>query len=275
MKHLTTLLILLFLSNATFAQKLKDKLQGNWVCTEILDSLGNKTNGKFGSSDDYLKFSFEKGNLSIVEAPFDRGLKIPLKFGADYIDILPGAMYKIPERIYNVKSVDNNNLILTTKNERGQQIEYHFENQSNFAKDVSSDKILDYGTIQISHFKMSKEETGSNRAFNYIISNNKANLIPSPIFTDQASATFGFYVSINFIFPKTYPFETTSKELVLDFDVTKEGATNIRIEKGLSDQMNSSLLKIIEKSKKKWTIEDKTKTVTMRLHFIFYQGAGD
>jgi hypothetical protein len=61
MKKLATL-ILLIISGTSYSQKLKDKLQGDWVCTKILDLKGNVASGKFGESSEYLKFSFVKGN---------------------------------------------------------------------------------------------------------------------------------------------------------------------------------------------------------------------
>lgn len=268
---------LFLISTSCYAQKLKDKLQGNWVCTNILDQQGNKTIGKFGDSNEFLKFSFEKGELSIVEAPFDRGIKMPIKFGNDNIDLFPSAVIELPERVYKIISVDSNNLVLSTKNKKGEQINYHFQNQNRLLRDPNLN-VFDIGQILIKHLKVSKDSKGANRVSEYSISNNRENLYPSPVFDDFASATFGQYVSINFVFPESFPFEKASDELIVDFDVTKGGATNIKVEKGINDEVNSEIIKILEKSSKKWIplkLDKNPIQSTLRLHFVFYQGVGN
>ena len=256
-------------------QKLKENLQGNWLCTNILDSKGNKTSGKFGSSDDYLKFSFEKGNLTIVEAPFDKGIKMPIMFGKDYIDLFPNAVYELPERQYQILTQTADSIILSTKNENGEPIMYYFRNQNSIIKDANMNaQMLDLGPILIKHLKV-KHPDGFNRVSSYSISNNIGNLIPSPVFEDASSATFADYVSINFKFPDDFQFDKISNELIVSFNVTKEGATNIKIEKGLNEKVNSSLIKIIEKSNKKWTpaiVNGKPIDSKLNLHFTFYLG---
>jgi len=69
----------------------------------------------------------------IAEAPFDRGIKLPIRYDVDYIDLflqqtLP--IYDISERKYTVKLIDNDSFILTTKNEYEQTIYDHFINNA-------------------------------------------------------------------------------------------------------------------------------------------------
>jgi len=275
MKRLTTI-ILLIISGTTYSQKLKDRLQGDWVCTKIVDSNGKPTSGKFGESNEYLKFSFVKGNLSITEAPFDRGIKIPIKYDNDFIDLFLQAVYELPERKYTVKTLEESDLILSTKNQNGETIDYHFINQEKLLKAVSTgEQIIDNGLIIIRHLKLSKESKGANRVSEYRISNDAESLYPSPIFNDYASASFGHYFSINFVFPKTYQLETVSEELIVDFDVDDKGVSNIKIVQGVSDKINTSVIKIIEKTSKKWEpleINGQPIKTTLRFHFIFYIG---
>jgi hypothetical protein len=274
-----TVIILLILSTFVYSQKLKGRLQGDWVCTEILDAKGNKVPGKFGESNEYLKFTFLRNYLSITEAPFDEGLKILIKYGRDFIDILPEAIYEVPERIYTIKFIDNDNLVLKTKNPDGQPIDYHFVNQKIFVGQLKDDnRIIDNLLVIIKHLKLSKDEKGANRVAEYKIGNEKENLFPCPIFKDYRSATFGGYFSINFVFPNSYQLGSVSDELIVDFEVTDEGAGNIKIVKGLSDEINTSVINIIEGTRKKWEplkVDEQIIKTTLRIHFIFYLGVSD
>jgi hypothetical protein len=56
------------------AQDLKKRIEGEWVCKTIVDEQGNKSEGKFGSSNEYLRFTFFGKKLTISEAPFDEKL---------------------------------------------------------------------------------------------------------------------------------------------------------------------------------------------------------
>jgi hypothetical protein len=278
MKSLTTI-ILIVISSTVYSQKLKEKLQGDWVCTKILDSNGYAASGKFGASDEYLKFSFVKGTLSITEAPFDRGLKIPVRYDVDYIDLFPDDPSWLPEKKYTLKLLEGENMILSTKNENEQTINYHFLNQAKFLKELSTgEHRIENDFIIIKHLKLSKEAKGANKVSEYRISNEPKNLYPGPIFYDKASATFGSYFTINFVFPKTYQLETVSKELIVDFDVDGNGVSNIKIVQGLTDEMNDAVIKTIESTSKKWTpleINGQPVKTTSRFHFIFYLGVSE
>jgi hypothetical protein len=125
MKHIT--LFLIVLSGTVYSQKLKDRIQGDWVCVGIWDSKGQPTEGKFGESNEYLKFGFKKGKLSISEAPFDEGSAMGITFKDDkIIDLLPGAVYELPERIYEVSELTGDHLTLTTKGQNNELITYKF-----------------------------------------------------------------------------------------------------------------------------------------------------
>jgi hypothetical protein len=269
------ILLTLFSVNA-FSQNLKSKLQGDWVCTKILDTNGNNASGKFGKSDEYLKFSFVKGKLSITEAPFDTGIMMPIEYGGDYIDLFPDAQYELPERKYKVGFVSSDSLVLVTKNADNENIFYHFINQARFLKEISPDqKTVTEGLIIIQHLRMQKDPKATNRLSVYQISNEPDNLYPSPRFEDYASATFGQYFTINFTFPKTYRPDTLLNELIVDFDVTNGGVKNINIIQGINQEINSSVIKIIEKTRKKWKpieVNGQAVNTTMLLHFVFFLG---
>jgi len=70
------------------SQSLKTEVQGEWICTKIVDSNNVETFGKFGHSKEFLCFMFKKNTLRIQEVPFDYGMIIPeLKFEKDQIKL--------------------------------------------------------------------------------------------------------------------------------------------------------------------------------------------
>lgn len=275
MKHFAVI-ILLSLNIYAFSQNFKDALQGDWVCTQILDSNGKKTIGKFGDSDEFLKYSFSKSDMSIIEAPFDIGVKLTIKFENDYIDLFPGAVFELPERIYTIKSINDSNLVLTTKDENKKPIDYYFIKQTKLIdnEDIEN-RLIDIGFIAVKHQRSSKDEIGANRVSEYRILNNKENLQPCPKFIDANTATFGDYFSINYKFPKSYQLDAISDELIVEFNVSGKGVSDIKIIQGINDEMNAAVIKTIEGTTKKWQaleIDDRPIKTTLRLHFIFYLG---
>lgn len=282
MKTLNIIPLLLSISIMTYSQNLKEKLQGEWICTKILDLNGNTTSGYYGESYEYLKFSFAKSNSSITEAPFDTGIQRKIKYYVDYVDFFPSAIRKDIERIYKVKSIDSTNLILSTTNLFGKQIEYHFINQVVlFEKLLKTNQTIDCGLIIIKHLKLPKQG-GFTRVFDYRIGNDTESLFPSPIFNNgkasfyyYSSGSFGHYFTTNFNFPKTYQIETISEELIVDFDISEKGVSNIKIVQGLSNEMNSELINVIAGTTNKWQqikFRSQSLKTTLRFRFIFYLG---
>lgn len=274
----TTLIVcLIIFSNHAFGQSLKNDLSGSWVCNKIIDSLMLETNGEFGKSNEYLKFTFKKSNVSITEAPFDNGIEINffLNKKDSIIDLFSGSVYSFLERKYKVKYISEKYLILQTKNFNNKSIFYVFTRQNKFPQ-LQHDTInLDCGTILIKHLKLDKNKKGANRVAEYFIKNNSSLFYPSPHFDDWASSEFGHYFSINFSFPDTYPINSLSKELIVGFDVTSKGAENINILQSCDTEIDQEALRVINKSKRKWKpvkINGKTYVTKLKLHFYFYLG---
>jgi outer membrane biosynthesis protein TonB len=66
-----------------------------------------------------------------------------------------------------------------------------------------------------------------------------------------------------------------SEELIVDFDIDDKGVSNIKVVQGLGDEINALVIKIIEKTRKKWEplkINGQPIKTTLRFHFIFYLG---
>ncbi len=271
-----SIIVLLFIGGTLYSQKLKDRLEGDWVCTKILDTEGNATSGKFGDSNDYLKFSFQSENLSITKSPYDRGIKIPVKYKDNVVYLYPQLSIDFPESKYKVRLLSETHLILTTENLNWETIAYHFIKQAQLVPEVTPGvQLIDNLLIIIKHFKVSKDARQTLRVSDYEISNDSVNLYQSPLFDASGSDGFGNYFTTNFEFPKTYPLGTLSEELIVDFDVDSKGADNIKLVKGLSGDLNNAVIKLITKSRKKWKpvkINNKPIKTTLRLHFLFYLG---
>jgi len=264
---LTSLFLISVLSHS-HAQRLKDKLQGSWVCTKIVDADGKPATGKFGESTDYLKFTFRKQNLAIPEAPFDRGFERGIVIDSNFIDQFPGAVIDFPERIYTVKKLNESELILATTNDKKEPFEYHFVNEKQLRSRQLTDTTIDNGIIVIQHFK---SKMGRNRVAEYAITNE--NLHVSPIYDDNISSGFGSYVTSHFEFPKNYPLEKLSSELIIDFNVDQNGADNIKVVEGIDKEIDASIVRLIEKTKNKWFPLKENGTAiksVLRLRFVFY-----
>lgn len=272
MKNL--ILISLFLSGTCYAQKLKDRIQGDWVCIGIFNTKGQPSGGKFGGSDEYLKFSFRKSKLAITEAPFDVGLRIDIVFkDHDAIDLIPFAVYDLPERIYEVKDLTNDQMTLVTKGQNGEPLSYRFVNQKNFDRSMEG-KVIDQGILIVKHLTLSKTSTKNvNRVFEYRISNDSVFLGPSPTFEHPQGGTFGHMLSFNMKLPKDFKLDEPTSEMVVEFDVSNDGVSDIKIVKGLSTELDAEVVRVIEKLKKNWKaliVDEKPIKTTLRFHLYFY-----
>lgn len=275
MNKILPVILLILAINASNANDLKKALQGTWLCTKILDQHGQPTNGKFGASDEYLKFNFNKSKLLITQAPFDFSQFgfIP-KYGVDFIDLVPKSVFGVPEQIYFVKALDSINLILSTLNQNKDSIYYHFVSGNYYSRNFNpKPDVMDLGLVVVKHLKL--KYGGANRVSKYIIPNNTKYLSPSPIFKGNGLGSFARHLSINLKFPSNYPIDSISKELVIDFDVGKKGIENMLIVQGVNPQLDTEVIRILEMTKKNWkpiNINDKIIESRFRLHFIFYLG---
>lgn len=263
-----SIIIILFLS-ASFcnAQPLREKVQGTWVCTQIVDSIGHPTVGELGSSINFLKFKFKGVRLFIAQAPFDGGIVAYLRFGDNYFDLIG---IELTQRQYKVISIDESSMVLRTVH-LGKTINYHFSNQKKYSIDLDRiSNFRDFGqiTISLTHLK----ETGNYfRTTFYHIDNILLNLIPSPQFSSTQFLSFRDYIGANLVFPETFSF-TNPTELIIEFDVTTAGVENIEIVKGLSPEMDAEIYDLIGKSSKKWTpfiYDGKAMDTRIKLGFLF------
>src|SRR6478735_8492937 len=126
------LLVLFFLTSyCSFSQiqNLKDKLQGAWLCTKITNPDGDTVRGEFGPSGEYLRFSFESKYVSISQAPFDKGLLLPINFEGDSFDPILEINWFLPYLKYTVQEIDEDHLVIAGITLEGNPVLYSFINQ--------------------------------------------------------------------------------------------------------------------------------------------------
>ena len=260
--------ISLLFCTACFSQALKEKLQGDWLCTGIVNSKGEETVGEFGESKNYLRFSFVKEKIRIAQAPYDEGLFLSVNFGPTYIDLLENHL-ALPDFKYGVESIGPEELVLGTRDYKGEPIRYLFIKQSKVNYVNSRDSICDGGFITIANPR------GSPVLYvNYKITHGGSTL-PYPTFGHYQYTSFASYLSTLFKFPKTYHRSKGDfDEMVIEFDVFEKGVKNIKIVKGLTYEMNAYLFLFIENSSKNWRaprVDGKVMPSKLRLHFIFFK----
>lgn len=272
MKYLIILFVGIWVTSS--AQKLRDRLQGDWVCVGILDTRGQPTVGKFGASNEYLRFSFKKSKLTIDEAPFDNGFAMDVTIVDEkIIDLLPGAVYEMPERIYEVGINTADLLTLTTKGQNGEPINYRFLNQRLFATGTVN-TVIDLGVLIVQHLRLSKKDAKSiNRVHEYRIPNDTVYLSPSPTFKYPQGGTFGQLFSSNIKLLKDFKLDEPTGEMIVEFDVTADGASGIKIVQGIGTELDIEVGRVMEKLGKYWNpvVKDgqEIKT-TSRIHLYFY-----
>ncbi len=276
LKRIILICLILTAIKFTYGIDLKDALQGKWLCTEIVDINSQPTYGKFGASDEYLKFSFNKNKLSITESAFDPSiLEFTIKYGLNYIDLIPGTVYKIPEQVYYVKNLSDDKLILSTLNPNGDSIFYHLISETVLTKEFNpGTNIIDLGLVVIKHLKL-YPGNGINRVSQYIIPNTREFLNPSPMFNDREHASFGHFYSFNFKFPDSFPTDSLTNEIIVDFDIKTKDIENIEIVQGVNSEFDKEVKRTLELTKKKWVplrINDVETECRVRFHFVFYLG---
>ncbi|MFY0598206.1 MAG: hypothetical protein JXR03_00955 [Cyclobacteriaceae bacterium] len=272
-----SILILAFLAFSLFsaqASKLRKDIQGTWLCVKILDSNGEPSEGKFGSSNSFLKFKFEKNALKITLSPFDGFFfeMYPL-FKEHYFDLDPKDILLMPESIYYVVSLSEDQLVLQTQGLDDETIFYHFDNEKKYLDDfVSNAPFVDLGLILIEHITF---EGKVNENYRYVIPNTPDFFTPRPTYDYSPYYDFGGYFTKFFKFDDNHVLDIPTGELIVEFDVMDKNVSRIQIVQGINQEIDFRVIETIWKSRKKWNalrINGKEVKSRARLHFIFYKG---
>lgn len=80
-------------------------------------------------------------------------------------------------------------------------------------------------------------------------------------------------LSFNMKLPKDFKLDEPTSEMVVEFDVSNDGVSDIKIVKGLSTELDAEVVRVIEKLKKNWKaliVDEKPIKTTLRFHLYFY-----
>jgi len=271
------LLALFFLASyCSFSQiqNLKDKLQGDWLCTKIINPDGDAVRGEFGPSGEYLRFSFENKHVSISQAPFDKGLLLPVNFEGDSFDPVLEINWFLPPLKYTVQEINEDHLVLAGITLEGNPVLYYFINQKKYLHNEETKAVVhDLGFIIVDNSALSKSHVYGAKVnwVDYSIQNSEISLYPSPVFKDELSSSFSAYLTRVFLFPREHHSKTLSDELIVDFQITPKGLQNIRIVQGVTYEINAYVFKLLEESRNKWIpviVNGRPITCKVRLHFL-------
>lgn len=220
----------------------------------------------FGAYHGYIAYEFVNSKLIIYDSPFDKG-------GIQNVTFSKGNSFVIGNlvtRKYTVKKIDEENLILSTQNELRKNTDYYFKNQDKQLEELSnSNRVINNGQVVIEQLKVPKGSGLSESLMEYNFNKNLHEISPSPRF----NGSFGYYILGKFDFPKGYEYDTTSQELIIEFTLRSDKKIeDIKIIKGIDEEINNSITKIISKTSKKWSplkINDKPISSMLRYSFVF------
>jgi hypothetical protein len=261
---------LLIFSSGGYSQDVKEMLRGDWIGVGISGKDGKPAAGKYGQSSDYIKFSFKGNKMTITEAPFDRGLPVSyVVTKGDIIDWFPTARYDLPERMYKIKSLNRDSLALATKYGED-SITYHFVNQKRYDRTSGNDNVIDNGLIVVGNLKATAKTKGSNKVFEYVLTNDPMFRGVSPLFDDPS---FGFALANKITLPSNFVAGKMSEELTLEFNVSEDGASNFTVVRSLEPELDAEVIRVMASLAKKWLpviVNDKPVTTRSRMHLYFY-----
>jgi hypothetical protein len=272
MKLLCTLSLFL-LSSPIGAQTLNERIRGQWLCENLVDSTGNIISVNKLAPSGYLRYSFSDKKVFISDAPFSIGSMLLVDYRGEK-SLLIYNEHIGKKGAYDVKFLDDNNLILTTVDEYEKSLDFNFTKLKN-----SFDGLpIDNGLIVIEHFKKSPTAKVTMRSSIYIYNDNiqwkivNKNSKRTPVFEDNRLSDFDNFLTENFVFPKDHQLDVFSEELIIDFDITKDEVNNINIIQGLRKDIDNQVISLIQKTTEKWSmaeLNDNPYNLTLRFHFKF------
>ena len=243
-------LAIALIPNITFSQNnVGEKLQGTWLCVNLVDSLGRPVMGEFGGPRNFLKFQFDGDKFFVALAPFDKGAGHRVSFKEDYFDLVNSPLN---QKRYHVKSLTDKGLILETTS-KNSKIYYRLVNAKQYSRDldqISTLRVYDKLIIEIAYVKSA---FGYYMSSYYLIDNSILNLLPSPVFIDKQYFSLGAYLEANLRIPTIQLVDLKDQETIFEFDVTENGIANISIAKKLGGDADFYIYDLIKEMSKKWT----------------------
>lgn len=266
--------IFIFTHLLCLAQEPKLNIDGNWICTKITDANGHLSNGKYGYSNEYLRFVIDENNISISESPFDLGFAYPIKFenNDSTLVLSPEIDLDFDEKTYKIKYFTHDSLILETNSLYNGLLSYTFINHP-FSPDDNNPIHIECGTIVLKHI-LNKGGTIRHTGYNDI-SSNESLYGDCPVFYNPNYLSLAQYLTEKFNFPKNLrenPYY--SSNLVVEFEYTANGMNNLKVYgKNTPDtKLVSDIYNLIKKTKKHWhitntEIDNENISYKIKMHF--------
>jgi hypothetical protein len=260
-----------------YGQTMKEKLQGEWLCHKI-----ETRDGVDVGLSDYLRYSFRGSNLYISNNPIDRGGFQPIKYTKNGFDFLHGA-FTIQSFEAQVHGKDS--LEITTTTDSGLILHYSFINQYHFKDDAEqnpSRRIYRFKVVvfeKASVFdKLKQTRSYKSNLTNDILPSTKKTLnsfLAPPWFKRHEGESFGTYFNSEFSLKSAYNVDSVDNCVTIDFNVTQNGLSDLRIVNRVNYEVSSHIFFILEKSKRLWKLPKERElppAVPLRLEFEIIAG---
>jgi hypothetical protein len=254
MQKLNIVILFSLISISINSQVDKNKLIGDWIKIKTLTLDGVKTNSKYGNSDDYLRFSFDKKYFEGAIIPYNKTLKVEYKIDHDTIELSFHAPYfTIPESYYYVEKLNDNELILTTKFEN-KDIKYFFINQKLFLPKLNDSLfIIDNDTIVIVKPNVKKEMYSAEYITNNAVKNKTSYYARPRYELNMGLNSFNKYLCDFLKFDDKLPSFELSTPIKVSFLINIKGeVSNVELLEGFNDYYDNQILRLIEKTNKDW-----------------------
>jgi len=272
MKKFLFVLIFIAFAYHSNSQIDKSKLTGNWlkIKTETLD--GRDTCGNFGTSNDYMRFSFTQNKLWFARTPYNLDESIDFKFDNDtIITSMHHANSALFETYYFIEKIDDNELVLKTTF-KNSDIRYFFKNQNCFKPKITDSVYqFDSDTIVIVRSLL----MGPHIYANTPVSNAQAKEIffpARPIY--YGTEGFGYYIGQNLYFREKLKKNTFSKPIQVSFYIDFKGkVSNVQLLEGFQEYYDKQIIDLISNSNKKWIpniIDNDNYKAKMTFTFFLY-----
>lgn len=286
MRQILIIILTIITNLNSFTQNLKDSLIGKWICIQSFDST-NKPMLDYPTS--FYSFEFSKNTLNISSAPFNssqppsvitvNNKKIQLypDYGGTF-DINTGKidMTRFPEgnskpiMEFEIQKISNDSLTLTCQSFFNGKNKYVFIKKSKCTIPQEYDSLY---TVENKYILL-RDLSPLTKKAEYWFNRNFNNTLCQPVFKGD----FGNYMINRIKLPKSFPLDSISSEIIVQFTVNELGTPeSIEILQGLNKDINNSIIKAIIKTKKKWKpviIDDKYIRVVTRYYFFLYKNEG-
>jgi len=250
-------------------------LQGTWICSKIVNSSMQDSYGKFGDSGTFLKFEFKGNRLYIATAPYDDGMEFVVTYSRKDSMIYLPLPYSAPEiePDYKVSRLSDNMLILDATNGELQRIHYIFLRQRQYKGPEQVAEVIDCGIVRLQQLQLMNTTGGNGHPYGseYHIRTTAPLFYPVPEFRTHHTSTYGYIMAGHLDYPEGFAVDSLSKEMILEFTVSGNGAEDIEIISGIDLTTDKLIMDAFLKTRRKWQpVKIGREKVPMRVRIHIY-----